>query len=111
MADTIIHKNARARPLTLPSNSPLLRLVDHPTIDFEQMRRRVQADQSQLGAVLQDIGAADQGLLRAINDNQVDFIALINQGIERVRELQRQARAAGCSRPTCRRLGLRSSRA
>jgi hypothetical protein len=85
--------SSAASTFTLPTDSPLLMLIDHPTIDFEQMRRRVQADGTQLGLVLQDIGAVDPELLAAINRHQTDFIALMNQGIERVRQLQEQARA------------------
>jgi UV excision repair protein RAD23 len=78
---------------TLPTDSPLLRLIDHPTIDFEQMRRRVQANSSNLGVVLQEIGAVDPELLGTIHKHQIDFVALMNQGIERVRALQEEARA------------------
>ena len=61
-----------------PSN-PLAALRSHP--QFLDLRRLVQSNPSALQAVLQEIGTQQPELLTAINNNQAEFIRMMNEPI------------------------------
>ena len=59
--------------------SPLAALRAHP--QFDALRRLVQTNPEQLQAVLAQIGAQTPELLQAINANQNEFIAMMNEPV------------------------------
>jgi len=63
---------------TMPSDLSFLR--DSP--QFEQMRTQVQQNPGSLPLLLQGIGASNPDLLALINQNQQQFIALLNEPID-----------------------------
>uniref|UniRef100_A0A8D8E6C0 UV excision repair protein RAD23 n=1 Tax=Culex pipiens TaxID=7175 RepID=A0A8D8E6C0_CULPI len=60
--------------------SRLAFLREHPT--FLEMKRLLQEDPSLLPQLLQKIQSSNPDLMRIISENQVEFLALINEGAE-----------------------------
>lgn len=66
--------------LTGSQESRLAFLREHPT--FLEMKRLLQEDPSLLPQLLQKIQSSNPDLMRIISENQVEFLALINEGAD-----------------------------